>query len=330
MSLSTATVGLRESLGIGSRSKGERPEGSPRESASTDNRRAALNVPESLISALKQRVENLQMLPAVAAQALELAKDPDCPMSRFSSVVERDLKLASDILRMANSSAFSTGSSVASLHQAVVRLGLRQCRGLILASSFDSLARKLGHEDQRLRNSLSRHGFLTAIIALRLNHLFGLGLQGEEFTAGLMHDLGRILLAVAMPEEFRNSDPLSFHEGDDLEATERELFGASHAEFGAWFALENKLPESLVAAIRFHHAPNEAGDNRRIAAITAAADHLATFIQRNDGEKYDPQSNPGVAVLQGLGIATAQSKFLAAAETLVFECPRVADAMMKE
>ncbi|MBX3444974.1 MAG: HDOD domain-containing protein [Planctomyces sp.] len=288
--------------------------------------------PEELIERLRRKLPTLQMLPAVATQALEIARQPDCSIAAFSGVVERDLKLAADILKMANSVLYSTGTPVASLHQAVVRLGFHHCRSVIVSSSYDSLTRTLGAEEQASRELLTRHGFLTAIFALRLNHCLHLGFQGEEFTAGLMHDIGRLLLSVAAPETFREADPLDFQETGELEDREREAFGVSHAEFGAWFADQSDLPQPLVAAIRFHHAPKDAGTHRRLAALTAAADELANFVQRpgrSEDEEYDPATNDAVRLLERIGAAGAEDKFAANAAQLIRECPGMAESLMQ-
>jgi HD-like signal output (HDOD) protein len=268
------------------------------------------------------------MLPAVATEALKLAQDPECPIGKFSALIERDLKLATFILRVANSTLYSQ-TPVASLHQAVTRLGLKSCRGLILSSSFDSLSTRLTADLQYIREVLARHGFLTAIFAMRLNHRLKLGFQGEEFTAGLMHDLGRTLFAVAVPEQFRMIDPLDFVEPETIEARETAAIGTAHTEFGAWFAELNNLPEPLISAIRFHHIPSEAAVHRKIAALTAAADQMANFIQsRNRPKNYESGSNTGILTLARIQGAELLDRFAAEAPALINECPTIADSLM--
>lgn len=287
-------------------------------------------IPKDLIQRLERKVHNLQMLPAVAAEALKMAQDPDCPIGKFASLIERDLKLATFILKVANGTLFSTGGTVASLHQAVARVGLRNCRGLILSSSFDSLATKLTNELRFIRELLARHGFLTAILAMRLNHRLGLGFRGEEFTSALLHDLGRTLFAVAVPEQFRMFDPLSFDEPDDIEERETAAIGCPHTEFGAWFAATNDLPEPLISAIRFHHSPTEAGEHLRLSALTAAADEMANFVQRpNNGEHYDPRANKGINLLESGESPGAAKKFSACYVALLDEAPQLADSLME-
>ena len=160
-----------------------------------------------------RKAQKIQMLPAVALQALDIAKDPDCSISDFVAVIERDSKLATDILGMSNSPLFATGSSaILSLQKSVVRLGFRQCRNLILSASLTSMMRNLSLEEEWISDVLARHAFLTGITAMHVNRIIGTGFQGEEFAAGLIHDFGRILLAVCMPNQFSKADPLDFDE----------------------------------------------------------------------------------------------------------------------
>jgi len=289
------------------------------------------DIPEELVQKLTRKVGNLQMLPAVAAQALEIANDPDCDFLKLANVIQRDLKLTTFILRMANSTLFAPPAPIASLHHAVSSMGLKRCREFIITTGLDSVSRKVTPELQSRREVLWRHGFLTAIFAVKINHLLGLRFLGEEYTAALMHDFGRTLLAVATPEQFLMIDPLDFNEPVDIEDRERSRIGTAHTEFGAWYAELNELPEALVAAIRYHHAPSQAGPHARLAALIAAADHVANSVQRpGETEPYNPMTNGALVVLQQGGASNATGKFSDAVDQFVKDAPALADELMRE
>lgn len=264
-----------------------------------------------LVDRIGNNLQKVQMLPAIAQQALGVANDPNCSLREFARIIEQDIKLATEMLRVANSSVYCTGRPIVTLSEATSRLGLQQCKNLILTSSFASLMENFSIEEEWVRDLLWRHGMVTAVIATNLNRALRAGFQGEEFTAGLLHDIGRILLAVALPDEFRLADPVDFQEDVNLLPHERSVFGTDHAECGAWFAASNRLPECLIATIRHHHAPSRAREHMRLAAIVAAADHMANYVQRNQsGEEYDPQSNPALAVIEASGIPGARERCL--------------------
>lgn len=263
-----------------------------------------------LQSELRRRSQKLQMLPGVAVQALEIARDPNCSIREFVAVVERDAKLAADILSLVNSAMFSTGGpSVVSLQQAIVRLGFRQCRNLILSTSMASLMKNMSLEEEWVRDLLCRHAFMTGMIAIQVNRIVGAGFQGEEFAAGLMHDFGRILLAVCLPEQFNLADPLHFDESPEILQAEKRLMGTHHCEAGAWFAEINHLPAELVEVVRFHHTPEQAQKHRRLVALTSASDHMANHLQRCDNaQNYNLGSNEAVALLERCGVINATKR----------------------
>jgi HD-like signal output (HDOD) protein len=275
-------------------------------------------VPSALLDRISGKLQKVQMLPAIAQQALEVAKDPECSMREFARIIEQDIKLATEMLRIANSSAYCAGRPVVTLADATLRMGLQPCKNLIITSSFASLMENFTVQEEWVRDLLWRHGMVTAVVAANLNRTLRTGFQGEEFTAGLIHDMGRILLAVSLPEEFLQGDPVDFDEHPAQLEREKSVFGASHTELGAWFALGNRLPECLVSAIRHHHAPAAASSHRRLATLIAAADHMANFVQRNESaEGYDPASNDAVALLEAEGVSGACARFQDQAATIL-------------
>lgn len=286
-------------------------------------------VPEHLQALLKRRTKDLQMLPAIAIQALEIAKDPDCAITEFTAVVERDVKLAADILAMANSALYSPGRPIVNLHQSVVRLGFRQCKNLILSTSMTSLMKKITLGEEWVREVLWRHGFLTAMLSINVNRCVGAGFQGEEFVAGLIHDFGRTLFAVCMPEKFAEIDPLEFLEGPTLLVDELAACGTNHCEVGAWFAQENKLPTELQEVIRFHHDPSLALRHRRLVALTAVSDHMANHLQRGeDVNSYDLRENSAIFVLEGCGVRNAAGRLAETVQEVMETAARDAVEMM--
>lgn len=251
----------------------------------------------------RQKAQALQMLPGVAVQALEIARDPECTIPDFVAVVERDAKLAADILAMSNSVMFSAGGpAVLSLQQAIVRLGFRQCRNLILSTSMASLMKNVSLEEEWVRDVLCRHGFLTGMLAINVNKIVGTGFQGEEFAAGLVHDFGRLLLAVVAPDKFCIADPLHFDESPEILTMERRILGTDHCQAGTWYAELSKLPSEFAEVIRYHHNPAACTKHRRLVALVAIADHMANHLQRfDDGNQYNLRENEAVYVLESCG-----------------------------
>ena len=254
--------------------------------------------PEELRTRLLNKLADWKMLPEVAVRALAMARDPDCSIKEFSSVVERDSKLAFEILRIANSAAHATRVPIVVLRQAVTRLGLAHCRNVILAASLGSALQRLTLSEAWMQSALWRHSVLTGLIATEINQQFKLGFIGEEFTAGLIHDVGRSLLAVIAPNHFAEADPLDFVEEGSFLSQERVILRTDHCELGAWFLAYSNLPEVLVTVVGNHHAPAAAEEHQMLVALTAVADHMANFVQRTGtADGYAPEDNKAMEIL---------------------------------
>jgi putative nucleotidyltransferase with HDIG domain len=279
---------------------------------------ADIDISNGLEERLVKSVGKLQVLSAVAKEALSAARDPNCTIQQFTSLVERDIKLASDLLAIANSAAFSAGRPVASLKQSVVRLGFRQCRNLILSSSLAALMKKLSLRDAWVQESLGRHAYMTATLATLINRLLKLGLQGEEFVAGLIHDIGRNMLAVLEPERFREIDPVSFSESDQTPVHELQVCGTDHCQVGAWFAGHNDLPPEFGDVIRLHHTPELATSHQSLIGLVAVSDDMANHLQRESGPGgYLLQCDQAVELLVQQGATTAPVLLQQAAEQMM-------------
>lgn len=225
------------------------------------------------------RIGNLPTLPHAATRALAIVKDPDCSVQDFTRIIGTDPALAASLLKLVNSSYYAAATRVSNLTTAVVRLGLRETQNLILAVSVRSVFRWVPAGQEESRDRLWKHSDRTAILCRSLNSELGLGFQGEELSAGLAHDLGRILVAVAFPEAFHQiirSAPLG--EADLLER-ERERLGFDHTQAGAWLSAHWNLPPELTEAIQYHHTPALATQAASLVATVALGDDLANHLE---------------------------------------------------
>ncbi|MEI8379273.1 MAG: HDOD domain-containing protein [Planctomycetota bacterium] len=258
-----------------------------------------MSPPEELRTRLLHLTSGWQMLPDIAVKALAIARDPNCTIKEFSSVIERDPKLATEILRITNSAFYAARSPIMNLKQAATRLGFAHCRNVILAASLGSAMRKLPLAEAWMQLVLWRHSVLTGIISMSINREFSLGFLGEEFTAGLIHDVGRSLFGVIAPTNFAAADPLDFEESGDFLQRERDVLHTDHCELGAWFIAHNKLPDALIAVVACHHSLTTAPEEHlKLVAATAVADHMANYLQRQgSADGYEPETNLAVESL---------------------------------
>ncbi|MBY0458098.1 MAG: HDOD domain-containing protein, partial [Gemmataceae bacterium] len=177
----------------------------------------------------------------------------------------------------------------------VVRLGIWKCRSLVVAVGVRSVLRGRSKEGDRERAALWHHGHLTASLCSLLNKAARLGFKGEEYSAGLLHDLGRVLVALADPECLKLAGMMDFADDRDPRDRERAAIGADHCALGGWFAGLSNLPAELAEVIGQHHTPTP---QARLVSLVAAADHMANHLQVAKGATgYDPATSPGLACL---------------------------------
>jgi len=260
-------------------------------------------------------VDELPAMPITATRALSLIEDPDVALADLADLIREDTALATAILRVANSALFAGGTQTLRLDQAVVRLGLWMCKNIITAVGVRSVLRGRSPPAEADCNILWHHGFMTASLCTQINRDYRLGFGGEEYAAGLLHDLGRMLIALADSECVTLANIMDFREEGDVLARERATIGVDHCALGGWFGELSNLPDSLVEVIRCHHAPAQARKLPRLVALVSTADHVANHIQcEMNVESYDPKANVGFGCLT-TGWATGRRDHLRAAIT---------------
>jgi HD-like signal output (HDOD) protein len=273
------------------------------------------------LAALKDTIgqlSHLPTLPEAATRAMAVARDPKSSSAQLAAVIERDPAIAAAVLKRANSAVQGATCRIESVRRAVSQLGMKECQNLILAVGLRSMYRKAPAAQRERFERLWQHSWLTACVCRHLGRALALGYQGEEFACGLAHDIGRLLLGLAAPEQAQSADPMDFVEGSVALLRERLVLGTDHCAFGAWFATENNLPAGLVSSIAFHHTPEKAETDQPLVALVAAADHLTNHYQLGDrGDDYALASNPGWPLLvpepaaRGKSFATIAATVLA-------------------
>ncbi len=221
------------------------------------------------------RLESIPPL-ATAAQAVlgVLARDPRDIME-LEHTIRYDPSLTSQLLKVANCAAYAPRAPIDTVHRAIVYLGFSEvCNislGLSVLGMFRNSAKSLGVKLQ----DFWTHSIATAMIA----RILAEELEEEEpeiyFTAGLLHDLGRLALNHCFPKEWQEIVSLAGEQGLPLIRAERLRLGLSHSLVGAWLVKTWKLPKVYVRAIATHHLPVGHKKACRVGALIQLADHLS-------------------------------------------------------
>lgn len=234
------------------------------------------NPPMHLLDKTVDRIHSVSSLPTVAAKILEIVNNDKSTVADLVRVVEGDPALASRVLRTTNSAACGLSKTVESIHKAVGLLGFNQIRNLAVTASVAAIFRSEEMIGAYQRRALWKHLVSTAVVARMIALRLGSNNFEEIFLGGLLHDIGIVLIDQHLHADFVRVIQ-SLPENKLLSECEREAYGFDHAVLGARVGENWRFPASVVAAIRFHHAPNSAKpDHRLLVQAVAVANFLCT------------------------------------------------------
>ena len=240
------------------------------------------------IEGLVDGAVQLGSLPTIFYQINEAVEDPECSFEEIGKVISQDSALCARLLRIVNSSFFGFSSKVETILHAVTIVGMAQLRDLALATAIISNFKGLKKNTVDMK-SFWRHSIAVGL-AGRVIGIYIKESNSERFyVLGLLHDLGRLLLYLSVPEEMNRV--LEANEGEEglLHVAEREILGCDHAEVGAELLRRWNLPDRLVEGVRYHHNPSSASQYPLEAAVTHVADIVAQALELgNSGERYVP------------------------------------------
>jgi putative nucleotidyltransferase with HDIG domain len=197
--------------------------------------------------------EALPSAPALYMRLVEALSDPETSMDTIGALVESDVAMCAKVLQLVNSSFFGVGRRISSPKEAVMYLGMAPLRALVLsAGAFQAFAPAQPIEGFSIE-ALEIHSALVARVASEL--LTDRHESADAFTAGLLHDVGKLVLAAHQPEELASLLALGRRDGRALHPTELEHAHVTHAEIGAYLLTLWGLPNPIVDAVAHHHAP---------------------------------------------------------------------------
>lgn len=204
----------------------------------------------------------------------------DVPFSKFAELIEKDTVLSGNVLRVVNSAAYSCRGKVNSVAHAIAIMGLNKLRNTALSFSVSRFWRGLRCAPGFSMARFNLHSIATALMSDSLAQRLDVNYPEGAFTAGLFHDMGKLMLAVGAPNEYEQLLRTIANGEREVEEVEKELLGVTHSDLSA-IAIERwNLPRPIQTAIAFHHdplasPPDAFGSNRfALAEILVMADAL--------------------------------------------------------
>lgn len=237
----------------------------------------------SLPSEIQDLLTELEPLHQVAHQVMQVLSDPDHGISDLARVLEVDAALTVDLLRIANSPAFSPRQPVTSVVRAINLLGEKLITILVMRKCTKKVMHKELTGYAAGSDRMWHHSLLTALAARELAFFQSEPANpGQAYTAGLLHDIGKIVTSDLL--EGVTGKMVSAVDNDIVpnfaKAEEREI-GASHCQVGELVCRKWDLPEAICTSVRYHHSPMECPETWRPLAFTV---HVADSMAMMSGE----------------------------------------------
>jgi putative nucleotidyltransferase with HDIG domain len=222
-----------------------------------------------------RNIEDLPTLPSVALEIMSLIHEPDITIQRISECIYKDPPLAAKVLRMANSVFYRRSErQVETLHHAIIFLGLSEIINITTSVSIFSALSRGRSPEATIREKFWDHSVATGLIARLMDKKLGMRSMGREFVAGLLHDIGKIILDQYFHAEFMEAYKLSLEKNKTMFESEMEVCGTNHMELGYFIAQKWNLPDYLADVILCHHQPSQAA-HKEIVSLISLADLLA-------------------------------------------------------
>jgi putative nucleotidyltransferase with HDIG domain len=248
---------------------------------------------------VRQLVGKMSRVPSPPDLYFNIAKalrSQNAELDEIAKLILQDLAITAKLLQLANSAALGLRSRVTTVHQAMQYLGLEMTRSLVLLAhtfSYFDKAKGGGFTLEKLWT----HSMRVASLAQQIAEHEGTELGDEAFLAGLLHDLGKLLLAVNLPDDYSQMQKAAREKGTATWQEEIEKFGATHSEIGAELLATWNFPLSVVEAVALHHHPAQLV-TQGFSPLTAV--HAANALVH---EIYDKVEAPlEMAYLTDLGL----------------------------
>lgn len=244
-------------------------------------------------------------IPQVALKVLRMIRDSYCSMQDVAEEVRQDQVISAGVIRLCNSAFTAPRTKVDSIDRALVLLGEKMLLQIVVSAALKQFFSDSGKGYSLCKGGLFQHALVVAMVAEELAGFTGKTSPDIAYTAGLLHDIGKVVLdqyvASAYPFFYRRTQV----EGIELCRAETDLFGVTHPEVGERLAESWSLPENLIDTIRYHHVPEQATIQPELTHLVYLADLLMSRFQV--GHDLERLNTDALALsLQAVGLSPSE------------------------
>ena len=242
---------------------------------------------ETVKAELIENIKELPTLPTVVAQVMMTLSQPTSSARDLERLVANDQSIAARLLKLANSAFYGLPGKVTSLGRAITLLGFNTVRSLVL--TIGVIDKFSGSSGGRFfdRGEFWEHSLAVATSSKLLSIKDPSINPDEAHIAGLLHDVGKIVLDSIMPQKLQKAMELVHTKGIYTLVAEEQIIGITHDEVGAIVAEKWRFPEFLREAIAYHHKPYDAPNFPEMAQLVALSNEIVANFKKQEQEKLD-------------------------------------------
>jgi putative nucleotidyltransferase with HDIG domain len=250
----------------------------------SDNKEKNYLLERAAIFKKLDKIDELLTLPSIALEVNGLLRDLNTSTKQLSDVIQKDQAIVSKILRLVNSAFFGFQSRINSIPHALMVLGFNTVRNAIVSISvIDALSMKNASSDFDIRE-FWKHSIGTAVTSRRLAESARLCPPDDCFIGGLLHDIGKVILAQFFNDVFMRIIKLGRDEGLTFSEAEKELIPIGHDQIGGYLAKQWNMTPDLVDAIRYHHSNATRVYNLEFLITVHTANYIVSRYDRRTGQ----------------------------------------------
>lgn len=238
------------------------------------------------LTSINSQMESLPALPTTVSEVMAVTANPESSANDLMHVIIKDQTMCSTILKVANSAFFGIPRGVSTIERAVVILGHVEIRNIVIGRALFTSFAKLNQENKNAVSLFWEHAFTCGLAAKIMGEHLHLP-PSELFIAGLIHDIGKLVMLMAFPNDYPILQELANPYNLDNSTEERAKFSTSHDKVGLQLAERWLLPEQLCMAIGYHHSPQHAPNFRQYPLIVQIADTLSLMYCHSDCMKKE-------------------------------------------
>lgn len=240
--------------------------------------------PQRLIASISK----IASLPDVCIKFSTALRDPKTSNRELEEILSDDVAMAARVLRIANSAMYSFPSRVDTISQAATIIGYKQLNDIVLACSIINMFKGLP-QDVVDMESFWRHSISCAVAARVIASHRRVANIEQYFTAGLLHDIGRLIIFVELPTHAAEIIERSKLSNTHMYQLEQEVLGFDHAKLGGMLLKSWKLPKRLIDSVAYHHAPVRSHDYMAETSVIHVADIICHALKHGEsGERFVP------------------------------------------